>query len=415
MTDERIDVLHSVTVSLSLVLLRGQLNYLRAAGFHPAVVCGPGPQADEMGKSDSIPVFTVEMEREISPLKDLVALVRVSQLVRRLRPMVSNSGTPKAGLLVGLAAWFNRVPCRIYTLRGLRIETASGPKRWLLWLTERSACACAHRVICVSPSLRQRAVELGVVPPGKAIVLASGSSNGVDPSRFSPTPQRLASAAEVRSRLGIDPHRAVIGYIGRLTTDKGLPELMTAFRLVRQRFPGAALLLIGSYECGDPVPPETHAAIESDSSVIRVDFASEVAPYYFVMDMLVLPTHREGFPNVVLEAQAASRPVVTTSATGASDSICDGLTGLVVPVGDAAALADALMKLLSDPELAQRMGRAGRERVIREFRRETIWEALAALYCKLLRQRGLPAPVRQDSDSPMCVEEHGVQLTGDSH
>ena len=168
MTDSRIDVLHAVTSSVSLVLLRGQLDYLRAAGFHPAVMCGPGAQAEEMRATESIPVFTVEMEREISPVKDLVALVRASQLVRRLRPMVSNCGTPKAGLLVGLAAWFNRVPCRIYTLRGLRLETATGPKRWLLRLTERIACACAHRVICVSPSLRQRAVELGVVPPRKS-------------------------------------------------------------------------------------------------------------------------------------------------------------------------------------------------------------------------------------------------------
>ena len=405
MTDNRIDVLHAVTSSLGLLLLRGQLRYLRTAGFHPAIVCGPGPQSEEMRATESISVYTLKMEREISPLEDLVALLRASQLVRRLRPMVSNSGTPKAGLLVGLAAWFNRVPCRIYTLRGLRVETTTGPKRWLLWLTELVACACAHRVICVSPSLRQRAVELGVVPLRKAIVLASGSSNGVDPSRFSPTPERLANAATVRRQLGIDPHRAVIGFVGRLTSDKGVPELVAAFRLLRRRFPSAALLLVGSYEQGDPVPPDTRAAIESDSSVIRVNFTSEIATYYFVMDMLVLPTHREGFPNVVLEAQAASRPVVTTSATGALDSVCNGVTGLLVPVGDAVALADALMKLLSDQELAQRMGRAGRERVIREFRHETIWEALAGLYRELLDQRGLPAPVKKDSDSAMCVEE----------
>lgn len=405
MTDRRIDVLHAVTSSVSLVLLRGQLAYLRAAGFQPAVVCGPGPQLEEMRATESIPVFTVEMEREISPWKDLVALVRASQLVRRLRPMISNSGTPKAGLLVGLAAWFNRVPCRIYTLRGLRVETARGPNRWLLLLTERIACACAHRVICVSPSLRQRAVELGLVLPEKTIVLASGSSNGVDPSRFSPTPERLADAAEVRRRLGIDPYRPVIGYVGRLTSDKGIPELIAAFRLVRQSLPSAALLLIGSYEPGDAVPPETRAAIESDLGIIRVDFTSEIATYYIVMDMLVLPTHREGFPNVVLEAQAASRPVVATRATGASDSVCDGVTGLLVPVGDTAALAEALMKLLSDRELAQRMGRAGRERVIREFRHETIWEALAGLYRELLQQRGMPAPEKQDSASAMYVEE----------
>ena len=405
MTDDRIDVLHAVTSSISLVLLRGQLSYLRTAGFHPAVVCSPGPPSEEMRTTESIPVFTVEMKREISPLRDLVALVKAAQLVRRLRPMVSNSGTPKAGLLVGLAAWFNRVPCRIYTLRGLRVETASGPKRWLLRLTERIACACAHRVICVSPSLRQRAVELGVVSPEKAIVLASGSSNGVDASRFSPTSERLANAAGARCQLGLDPHCAVIGYVGRLTSAKGVPELMAAFRLVRQRFPRAALLLVGSYEAGDPVSPETRAAIESDSGVIRIDFTAEIATYYFVMDMLALPTHREGFPNVALEAQAASRPVVTTSATGALDSVCDGVTGLVVPVGDSVTLADALMKLLSDPVLAQRMGRAGRERVIREFRQETIWEALAGLYRELLHQRGFPAPVKGDSDSAMCMEK----------
>src|ERR1019366_6541908 len=304
MTGNRIDVLHAVTSSVSLVLLRGQLAYLRAAGFHPAVVCSPGPQLEETRETESIPVFTVEMEREISPLKDLVALVRASQLVRRLRPMISNCGTPKAGLLVGLAAWLNRVPCRIYTLRGLRVETARGPKRWLLLLTERIACGCAHRVICVSPSLRQRVVELGVVPPEKTIVLASGSSNGVDPSRFSSTPERLADAAEIRRRLGIDPYCPVIGYVGRLTSDKGIPESIAAFRLIRQSFPDVVLLLVGSYEEGDPVPPETRAAIESDSGVIRVDFTSEIATYYFVMDMLALPTHREGFPNVALEAQA---------------------------------------------------------------------------------------------------------------
>jgi glycosyltransferase involved in cell wall biosynthesis len=248
-------------------------------------------------------------------------------------------------------------------------------------------------------------VELRVVPPEKAIVLASGSSNGVDPSRFLPTAERLAKAAEVRRLQGIEPHHAVIGYVGRFTSDKGVPELIAAFRLVRQNFPGAALLLVGSYEQGDPVPPETRAAIEGDSGVTRVDFTSEIATYYFVMDILVLPTHREGFPNVVLEAQAAARPVVTTRATGASDSVCDGVTGLLVPVGDAVALADALMKLLSDRELAQRMGRAGRERVIREFSHEAVWEALAELYRELLHQQGLPAPVKENSDSAMCVEE----------
>ena len=220
-----IDVLHAVTSSLSLVLLRGQLGYLKAAGFCPAALSSPGPRVDDMRAEEHIPVFTVQMQREISPARDLLSLLLLWRLLRRLRPAICNVGTPKAGLLVGLAAWFNRVPCRIYTLRGLRLETATGAKRRILHLTERIACACAHRVICVSPSLRQRVVEFGLVRWEKTVILGSGSSNGIDCSRFAPTSDKIARANEIGCELGIEPGHPVVGYIGRFTRDKGVPEL----------------------------------------------------------------------------------------------------------------------------------------------------------------------------------------------
>jgi len=403
MIRNRIDVLHAVTSPLSLVLLRGQLGYLQAAGFHPAALCGPGPQVQEWMAKESVPVFTVEMRREISPLRDLISLMRIWRLLRRVQPTVCNVGTPKAGLLVGLAAWMSRVPCRIYTLRGLRLETATGLKRHLLHLTERIACACAHRVVCVSPSLRQRAVELGLVALAKTIVLASGSSNGVDPASFMVTPEKLARAAEIRRELGVEPCCAVIGYVGRFTRDKGILELLEAFRFVQQRCANAVLLLVGSYEDADAVPAEVRRALQNDPSVRHVDFTSDIAPYYMVMDVFVLPSHREGFPNTVLEAQAAERPVVTTRATGAIDSICDDVTGLTVPVCDVAALADALLALLFDPDLARRMGQAGRERVLNQFRQQMIWEELAALYREMLQLRKLPVPSAANSSATMCL------------
>ena len=400
-----IDVLHAVTSSLSLVLLRGQLGYLKAAGFCPAALSSPGPRVDDMRAEEHIPVFTVQMQREISPARDLLSLLLLWRLLRRLRPAICNVGTPKAGLLVGLAAWFNRVPCRIYTLRGLRLETATGAKRRILHLTERIACACAHRVVCVSPSLRQRVVEFGLVRWEKTVILGSGSSNGIDCSRFAPTPDKIARANEIGCKLGIEPGHPVVGYIGRFTRDKGVPELLTAFRSVRQRFPDARLLLIGSYEQGDPVPPETRAAIDNDPGVMHIDFTPDTAPYYLLMDVFVLPTHREGFPNTVLEAQAARRPVVTTRATGATDAVCHGVTGFVVPVNDAAAMADALGVLLSDRGLAERMGRAGYERVSKEFQQEIIWKELLVFYRDLMTERGLPVPVTLSAEDRMCVKE----------
>ena len=406
MLSERIDVIHAVTSSLSLILFRGQFGYLKAAGLRPAALSGTDPPVDDMQVEDGVPVFSVQMKREISPARDLLSLLLLCRLLRQLRPAVCNVGTPKAGLLVGLAAWLSRVPCRIYTLRGLRLETAKGLKRYILHVTERISCACAHRVVCVSPSLRRRAVELGLVQSEKTIVLGSGSSNGIDCSRFVPTSETIARANRIGCRLGIEPGNPVVGYVGRFTRDKGIPELLTAFRLVRRRFPGAILLLIGSYEQGDPIPVETRTAIENDPGVIRIDFAQDIAPYYLLMDVFVLPTHREGFPNTVLEAQAASRPVVTTMATGAIDSVRDRVTGFVVPVGDAAAMADALAVLLSDRGLAKRMGRAGCQRVLEEFQQEIIWKALLALYCNLMRERGLPVPVSPKVLKVECAYEN---------
>jgi glycosyltransferase involved in cell wall biosynthesis len=400
---DSIDVVHAVTASLSLVLLKGQLSYLRKEGFHPAALCSPGSEVANVLGEESIPIVTVRMEREISPFRDLISLIRLWRTLRELRPVICNAGTPKAGLLVGLAAWLNRVPCRVYTLRGLRLETATGLKRKILFITERIACVCAHRVICVSPSLRQRVIKMGLVSAEKAVVLASGSSNGVDASRFAPTPEKLEKASQIRRALGIMPGQPVIGFTGRFTRDKGVPELIAAFQSVRKRIPSAILLLVGSHEPGDPVSSETFAAIESTPNVLIVEFTPAVDLYYLVMDVFVLPTYREGFPNTVLEAQGAERPVVTTFATGAVDSIQEGVTGLLVPPGDVSALAHALVQLLLDNDLARLMGHAGRERVLRKFRSEIIWGALGTLYREMLAERGLLVPDSSPREAATCI------------
>jgi glycosyltransferase involved in cell wall biosynthesis len=197
----------------------------------------------------------------------------------------------------------------------------------------------------------------------------------------------------------------VIGFIGRFTQDKGVGELTAAFDLVRQQFPDASLLLIGSYERGNPIDPGIRARIDAGSGIVAVPFQPDIAPYYLAMDVFVLPTYREGFPNTVLEAQAAERPVVTTQATGAVDSVLDGRSGILVPVGDSRALAGAIARLLANPELSRRMGQAGRERVEHEFRQEIVWGELVDLYRELLRERGLQVPIAAVPEERLCLQK----------
>jgi len=404
MNDRRISVLHAVTDSLSTVLMRGQLTYLRNIGYDPILLSSPGKEVDRIRMHEGLSVITVPMRREISMARDLRSLIGIWRLLGRTKPTICNSGTPKAGLLVGISAWLVRVPCRVYTLRGLRLETATGPKRIILTLTERLACGCAHRVICVSPSLRERAIALGLLPRSKAVVLGAGSSNGVDPVRFVPTPERLALAEALREQVGIRPDQQVVGFVGRFTKDKGVEELVAAFKLIQAKSPKAVLLLIGDYEEGDPISENIKNAIELDHGIRCVGFKAEIELYYLIMNVFVLPTHREGFPNAILEAQAAGLPVVTTKATGAVDAIDDGVTGLLTPVGDSQELAEAILSLLHNPTKGRVMGLAGRDRVLKKFRNEIIWEELSRLYTEMLRERGYPIPSSPCVETMRCVQ-----------
>jgi len=302
------------------------------------------------------------------------------------RPDVVDASTPKAGLLGSLAAMLARVPCRVYTLRGLRMETATGLKRLVLWLAERLACACAHRVVPVSKSLRLRAIELKLVSPEKARALGDGTC-GVDTEHFTPKNRNSEQVAQLRQALGLTGNETVIGYAGRFVKDKGIRELVEAFRELSASRPDLRLLLVGDFENGDAVEAEARSYIESTPTILLPGFVADAAPYYALMDVFVLPTYREGFPGVPLEAQASEVPVVTTNATGAVDSVRHGITGLIVPVKDAKALAAAIDTLLRKPEMRANMGHAGRKWMEHAFRPEVVWQAHVEMYREMLEER----------------------------
>jgi glycosyltransferase involved in cell wall biosynthesis len=297
-------------------------------------------------------------------------------LYRSERPDVSFVSTPKAGLLAGLAALITRVPRRVYLLRGLRLETATGVRRRVLWLIEWISLHVAHEVIAVSPSLLALTHEMRLLARGRGRVLGRGASNGVDLSRFAPTPERVDAGRTLRRDLGIPSDAFVFGFVGRLVIDKGLRELAEAFLRMSETETAVWLLVVGPDD-GAGLNSTIWQRLKACERVRLTGWLSEPAVALQAIDALVLPTYREGFPNVCIEAAAAGKPVITTTATGAVDAIEDGVTGCLVPPRDASSLHHAMKEIASDVQAAAAMGEQGRRFAAGNFSNEQVWSRIA--------------------------------------
>lgn len=368
--------------------MRGQLAYLREQGFEVTVVSSPGPELDLVGRREGVRTIGLAMEREIHPRADAISLAAMVRTLRALKPDIINASTSKAGLVGMIAARLLGIPHRVYLLRGLRLETERGARRAILGVAERVAVACAHEVICVSESLRARFIEAGHAPAAKCRVLGAGSSNGIEVERFAPSDDRRRQAAALRDGLAIPRDAPVIGFIGRPVDDKGIHELLRAFTSLLEHHPTTRLVLVGAGFANDHASPGIERALRSTPNVVLVGRVDEPAPYYAMMDVLAFPSHREGFPNAVLEAAAAGVPAVGTSATGVVDAIRDGETGALVPLRDEHALAQALVRYLDDPALRARHGEAARIRARDEYAREVVWAHWNDEYRRLIRRTG---------------------------
>lgn len=382
-------IVFSVTVPETMSFFKGQIQYLIDSGFKVVVVCSPG-----WCNETAAQYYPVRMEREISLFKDLISLIDLIKLLMFLKPDIINAGTPKASFLMGIAAFITRVPVRVYMCHGLRLETTKGWKRRILFMAECITARCATRICCVSHSIKERLLELRIVHPKKVDVIGFGSVNGIDLKKFHPD-QRKVNRETLLKQHSIPYNAMVIGFIGRLTKDKGIPEAIAAFTDLKQSFENVFLILVGKFEEGDPLSKKTLELIQNDPKIILTGFITSVEPYYHMFDLLWLPSHREGMGAVLLEAAASELPVVACQTTGCVDAVDDGRTGYLVPVGDSKALGMYTERLLLDKSLATRMGHKGRKRVEQRFDQRKVWENSKGYYQGLLKKSSKKSSLHQ--------------------
>jgi glycosyltransferase involved in cell wall biosynthesis len=377
---KKIKLVYITTIpdTIRAFLKGGHIELMKASGFEVVCVSSPGEKLDDVSRHNDIEVIGIEMTRKgLTPITDLKGLVSLYLFFRRYRPDIVNMSTPKAAFLSSMAAWLARVPVRIYLNRGVLFVNFRGLKRLILKMVDRIPSLFCHQTIFVSKSLKEFAIQEGTV------------SNRFDPDRSTIKEAALA----IVKKIDIPAKKEgamVIGFVGRLERDKGISELLEIWERLKDEYPNIYLLLVGPWDMvkmtGEGL--EIKKIFDNDNRVVQSGFVEDVAPYYTLMDILLFPSHREGFPNVPMEAVAMEVPVVASNVVGCVDAVVNGETGFLVPKGDVDAFIDAVIKLLNDTALRRKFGKAGRERCIREFSPQPIWEALIAEYMRLLKLRG---------------------------
>jgi glycosyltransferase involved in cell wall biosynthesis len=365
------------------VLYPGFFPLLAKRGFEVTGICAGGPWVEKICKS-GLKLITMPMVRGFAPWLDLKCLWKLYRIFRRQRFDIVHYSTPKAAILSAVAGRLARCPALIYTLRGLGYEAFDGPARAVGKFCEKIACRLADRIIAISASLKARAVEENLVSAERVEVLGAGSSKGVDLDAFRRCKETIADGRKIKQSLGIKDDDLVIGCVGRMTEEKGVLELLIAFISLRTTHSNVHLLLMGHKDQRKPFSPETSQLLSASPNTHVLDFQDNVPDYIAAMDILVLPSYREGFGNALIEASAMRVPVVASDIPGCRDAVLPSMTGLLVRPRDAKELEKALAELIENPGRRVVMGQNGERWVRENFDRNMVWARLIQVYEQVL-------------------------------
>ncbi len=360
-------IIRSSTVARSMdSFLAGQLSFLNNH-FKIIAVSGEDEYLKNLREREKIATYSVAMQRQISPVKDLIALIRLYNFFRKEKPCIVHSITPKAGLLSMCAAYFAKVPVRMHTFTGLIFPSKKGAMRFLLSGLDKLLCRFATNIYPEGYGVKDELIKNNITKkPLK--VLANGSIKGINIQYFNPEIFDVAGKNKIREELNIDKKDFVFVFIGRLVGDKGINELIAAFNILSNDYPYTKLILAGSFENDlDPLKPETIQIIKEHANIIHLGFKNDVRPFYAIADALVFPSYREGFPNVVLEASAMGLPCIATNISGCNEIIVPDENGVIIPAKNTTALLQAMQKFITDTKYLEKLRLNARWIIIKAF------------------------------------------------
>jgi len=372
----------TTTSSSIRAFYQGQLEALNKAGFKTTVVCAEDNQLRGFLPSETA-IVAMGFTRVLSPIQDIKTLWRLYRFFQSRKFDIVQYSTFKASLLGAIAAFATRVPIRIYILWGLYYMGQSGLKRFVFRLIEKLICRMSTDIVPIAHEMVDLVGTEGLDKASKCEVILNGSACGIDFEKLEcrkyPDGRR-----RIRKECDLPEQAVVIGVIARLTGDKGINELVAAFTKIAEEIDDVYLLIVGQQEEKDRLLPVTEKIIASHPNIRSVGWQDNPIPYYMAMDIFCLPTYREGFGEVNLEAQAMGLPVVSTNVIGPRESVDSGQTGFLVEPRSSKALVEPLKKLILDPEMRKNMGQKGRERVEQLFNRDDWIQAMVRHRLRLL-------------------------------
>jgi glycosyltransferase involved in cell wall biosynthesis len=370
-------------------LLQGQLRFM-IDFFEVIGISSPGERLEEVKTQERVKVIPVTMSRQITPFKDLKALWQLYSIFKKEKPQIVHTHTPKAGTLGMFAAKLAGVPIRLHTVAGLPLMEARGNKRKLLDAVEKLTYRCSTKVFPNSKGLYDFILKQKYTKPVKLKVLAQGSSNGIDTTHFNPSNVSDETKQDLKQDLYIQSKDFVYVFIGRLVKDKGITELVSAFKNLNIDKPNTKLVLVGSYEADlDPLYPETIEEININNNIITVGYQSDVRPYLAISDVLVFPSYREGFPNVVMQAGAMGLPSIVTDINGCNEIIQQGVNGLIIPAKNVERLQDAMSQILENAVVRLTLHNNARSLICERYERSKVWNAILMEYNVLIKEQNL--------------------------
>ena len=379
------------TVPISFkVLLKGQLRFMASNGFDVKGVSSEEEELKEVRENEGIMMEAINMSRKITPFQDLKSLWEMWNFLRKEKPQIVHTHTPKAGIIGMLAARLAGVPHRLHTVAGLPLMEATGIKRKILNFVEKLTYSSATRVYPNSKGLYDFILQNNFTQSNKLKIIANGSSNGINTTFFSPAQVSEIEKVALREKLNIHSDDFVFVFVGRIVSDKGINELIKAFSELQaaenNELTGIKLLLVGGLESDlDPLNPETLAEINQNKDIISAGFQQDVRPFFAISDALAFPSYREGFPNVVMQAGAMGLPSIVSDINGCNEIIVEGENGLIIPSKNVEKLKEKMLTLARDKNLYIKLKENSRRMIENRYEQTVVWNALLEEYEGLLQ------------------------------